>query len=117
INRALLDNRRAIAKLIFNLMKSEIKKELSYRSTWKDTVEAWKLLQKQIIVKGFRVFVESEELPNHPIVTKEKENLIRDQTVLNEKRLALLQHLGDLMPPTHTKAEMNEWYRTLVNLN
>ncbi|XP_030363123.1 coiled-coil domain-containing protein 180 isoform X5 [Strigops habroptila] len=77
INRALLANQRAIAKLFFNLIKSELKKELFHRLKWQDRVKDWKLIQKNCIVHSF----------------------------------------SDLLPPTHTKAEISEWYRSLVNLN
>ncbi|KAM6047186.1 coiled-coil domain-containing protein 180-like isoform 2-T2 [Theristicus caerulescens] len=77
INRALLANQRAIAKLFFNLMKSEMKTELAHRWKWEDRVKDWKLIQKNYVVRNF----------------------------------------SDLLPPTHTKAETNEWYRSLVNLN
>ncbi|XP_009867033.1 PREDICTED: coiled-coil domain-containing protein 180 [Apaloderma vittatum] len=77
INRALLANQRAIAKLFFNLMKSEMKRELSYQLKWQDRVKDWKLIRKNSVVHSF----------------------------------------SDLLPPTHTKADMSEWYRSLVNLN
>lgn len=54
INRALLANQRAIAKLFFNLMKSELKKELFLRLKWQDRVKDWKLIQKNCIVHSFR---------------------------------------------------------------
>lgn len=54
INRALLANQRAISKLFFNLMKSEMKRELSFRLKWKDRVKNWKLTQKNYIVQSFR---------------------------------------------------------------
>ncbi|NXT84254.1 CC180 protein, partial [Zapornia atra] len=63
-NRALLANQRAIAKLVFNLMKSEMKKELSHRLKWQDRVKDWKLIQKNYIVHGFREFMANEEIQN-----------------------------------------------------
>ncbi|XP_064379883.1 coiled-coil domain-containing protein 180 isoform X2 [Dromaius novaehollandiae] len=117
INRALLANRRAIAKLFFNLMKTELKRELSHRLKWQDRVKDWKLLQKNYAVHSFREFMASEEIQNPPTVQQEMENMIKDQILLNERRLEFLQHLGNLLPPVHTKAEINEWYESLVNLN
>ncbi|KFQ41179.1 Coiled-coil domain-containing protein 180, partial [Mesitornis unicolor] len=117
INRALLANQRAVAKLFVNLMKTELKKELSYRLKWQDRVKDWKLIQRNNIVHRFREFMASEEIQNPPTVKTEMENMIKDQILLNERRLELLQHLGDLLPPTHTKAEVDEWYSSLVNLN
>ncbi|XP_075026750.1 coiled-coil domain-containing protein 180 isoform X2 [Calonectris borealis] len=117
INRALLTNQRAIAKLFFNLMKSEMKRELSHRLKWQDRVKDWKLIQKNYVVHSFREFMANEEIQNPPTVKTEMENMVTDQILLSERRLEFLQHLGDLLPPTHTKAEINEWYRSLVNLN
>ncbi|NXH75573.1 CC180 protein, partial [Hydrobates tethys] len=117
INRALLANQRAIAKLFFNLMKSEMKRELSHRLKWQGRVKDWKLIQKNHVVHSFREFMANEEIQNPPTVKTEMEYMITDQILLSEKRLEFLQHLGDLLPPTCTKAEINEWYRSLVNLN
>ncbi|KAF1470847.1 hypothetical protein FQV08_0013003, partial [Pygoscelis antarcticus] len=117
INRALLANQRAIAKLFFNLLKSEMKRELSHRLKWQDRVKDWKRIQKNSVVHSFREFMANEEIQNPPTVKIEIENMITDQILLSERRLEFLQHLGDLLPPTHTKAEINEWYRSLVNLN
>ncbi|XP_065552171.1 coiled-coil domain-containing protein 180 isoform X2 [Lathamus discolor] len=117
INRALLANQRATAKLFFNLMKSELKKELFHHLKWQDRVKDWKIIQKNCIVHSFREFMANEDIQNPPSVKKEMENMITDQILLGERRLEFLQHLGDLLPPTHTKAEISEWYRSLVNLN
>ncbi|NWX86863.1 CC180 protein, partial [Nothoprocta ornata] len=117
INRALLANRRAIAKLFFNLMKMELKKELSHRLKWQDKVKDWRLLQKNNALQSFREFMASEEIQNPPGVQQEVENMIENHILLNERRVEFLQHLGHLLPPTHTKAEMNEWYESLVDLN
>ncbi|NXQ89256.1 CC180 protein, partial [Nyctibius grandis] len=117
INRELLANQRAIAKLFFNLMKSEMKTELSHRLKWQDRVKDWNHIQKACVVHSFREFMATEEIQDPPTVKTEMENMIKDQILLNERRLELLQHLGELLPPTHTKAETDEWYRSLVDLN
>uniref|UniRef100_A0A8B9VAH0 Coiled-coil domain containing 180 n=1 Tax=Anas zonorhyncha TaxID=75864 RepID=A0A8B9VAH0_9AVES len=93
INRALLANQRAISKLFFNLMKSEMKRELSFRLKWKDRVKNWKLTQKNYIVRSFREFVVNEEIQNPPAVKTEMETMINGQILLNDKRLEILQHL------------------------
>nr|XP_026651165.1 coiled-coil domain-containing protein 180 isoform X3 [Zonotrichia albicollis] len=77
INRALLDNERATAKLLFNLMKSELEKEKMHQLKWQERVKDWKLIQKNCVIQSF----------------------------------------STLLPPTHTKSDVNEWYRTLENLN
>ncbi|XP_032569261.1 coiled-coil domain-containing protein 180-like [Chiroxiphia lanceolata] len=117
INRALLGNERAAAKLLFNLMKSELEKEKSHKLKWQERVKDWKLIQKNRVIQSFREFMASEEIQNPPAVKTEMENMIKEQTVLSERRLGVLQHLGTLLPPTDVKSERNEWYRTLENLN
>ncbi|XP_027560307.1 coiled-coil domain-containing protein 180 isoform X3 [Neopelma chrysocephalum] len=117
INRALLANERATAKLLFNLMKSELEKEKSHQLKWQERVKDWKLIQKNCVIQSFREFMASEEIQNPPTVKTEMENMIKEQIVLSERRLGVLQHIGTLLPPTHTKSEINEWYRTVENLN
>ncbi|NWW88779.1 CC180 protein, partial [Rhynochetos jubatus] len=119
INRALLANQRAVAKLFFNLMKSEMKKELSYRLKWQNRVKDWKVIRKnyECVLPSYRELMANEETQNPPTVKAEMENMITEQIVLHEKRLEFLQHLGDLLPPTHTGADIKEWYGSLVTLN
>ncbi|KFW02963.1 Coiled-coil domain-containing protein 180, partial [Eurypyga helias] len=117
INRTLLANRRAIAKLFFNLMNSEMEKELSHRLKWQNRVKDWKVIRKNYEVHSFRELTANEEVQNPPTVKREVENMITEQILLHEKRLEFLQHLGDLLPPTHTGADINEWYRSLADLN
>uniref|UniRef100_A0A8B9N5E4 Coiled-coil domain containing 180 n=1 Tax=Accipiter nisus TaxID=211598 RepID=A0A8B9N5E4_9AVES len=94
INRALLANQRAIAKLFFNLMKSEMKTELSHRLKWQDRVKDWKYLL-QCILQSYREFMANEEIQNPPTVKTEMENMIMDQILLSERRLEFL-HTGPL---------------------
>ncbi|NWY33742.1 CC180 protein, partial [Pheucticus melanocephalus] len=117
INRVLLDNDRATAKLLFNLMKSELEKEKMHQLKWQERVKDWKLIQKSCVVQSFREFMASEEIQNPPAVKMEMENMIKEQIVLSEQRMRVLQHIGTLLPPTHTKSDINEWYGTLENLN
>ncbi|NXG45313.1 CC180 protein, partial [Psilopogon haemacephalus] len=117
INRALLANQRAMAQLLFKLLKSELKWKLSHQLKWQDAVKAWKVIQKDSIVRSFRAFMAKEEIQNPPSVKREMENMIMDQILLHDRRQELLQHLGDLLPPTHTKAELNEWHRSLEDIN
>ncbi|NXB70244.1 CC180 protein, partial [Donacobius atricapilla] len=117
INRALLGNERATAKLLFHLMKSEIEKDKLHQLKWQERVKDWKLIQKNCVVQSFREFMASEEIQNPPTVKTEMENMIKEQIVCSEQRLRVLQHIGALLPPTHTKSDIDEWYRTLENLN
>lgn len=54
INRALLGNERATAKLFFNLMKSELEKDKLHQLKWQEMVKDWKLIQKICVVQSFR---------------------------------------------------------------
>ncbi|NXT09345.1 CC180 protein, partial [Prunella fulvescens] len=117
INRALLGNERATAKLLFILMKSELEKEKLHQLKWQERVKDWKLIQKNCVAESFREFMASEEIQSPPTVKMEMENMIKEQIVLSEERLRVLQHIGTLLPPTHTKSDLNEWYKTLENLN
>ncbi|NXG75085.1 CC180 protein, partial [Baryphthengus martii] len=117
INRALLADQRAISQLFCKLVKAEAQRELSYHAKWQDTVKDWKLTQKNCVVRRFRQFMATEEIQNPPSVKREMENMIVDQILLGGRRLKFLQRLGDLLPPTHTKAEIDEWYAAVVDLN
>ncbi|XP_069729305.1 coiled-coil domain-containing protein 180 [Phaenicophaeus curvirostris] len=117
INRTLLANQRALAKLFVNLMKTEMERELSHRLKWQDRVRDWKLIRKNSIVHSFREFMANEEIQSPPAVKAEMENMLKGQISLSERRLEFLQHLCDLLPPTHTGAEVNEWSSSLVDLN
>ncbi|XP_021135773.2 coiled-coil domain-containing protein 180 isoform X1 [Columba livia] len=117
INRALLANQRAIAKLFVNLMKSEMMKDLSHRLKWQDRVKDWKLTQKNCVIRRFREFMANEEIQNPPNVKTEIENVITDQIALSERRMELLQRLGELFPSTYKAEETDEWYICVMNLN
>ncbi|NXX43164.1 CC180 protein, partial [Tricholaema leucomelas] len=117
INRALLANQRAMAQLLFKLLKSELKWKLSHQLKWQNAVKAWKLIQKNSIVHSFREFMAKEEIQRPPSVKREMENMIMDQILLQDRRLEFLQHFGDLLPPAHTKAELSEWHRSLEDFN
>ncbi|XP_065593266.1 coiled-coil domain-containing protein 180 [Cyrtonyx montezumae] len=122
INRVLLANQRAVAKLFFNLMKSEIERELSLQQKWQDRVKDWRLTQKDYIGQSFREFMAKEEIQDPQTVKAEMETMMNGQILLNEQRLELLQHLtydrrDNLLPPVSTQAEIDKWYNSLVDLN
>ncbi|NXF90793.1 CC180 protein, partial [Eubucco bourcierii] len=64
INRALLANQRAMAQLLFKLLKSELKRKFCHQLKWQDAVKAWKLIQKTSTVQSFRQFMAKEEIQN-----------------------------------------------------
>ncbi|KAM7072043.1 uncharacterized protein M8220_012130 isoform 3-T7 [Acridotheres tristis] len=94
INRALLDNERATAKLLLNRMKSELEKEKWHQLKWQGRVKDWKLMQKKCVVQSFRECMASEEIQNPPTLNMEMGKLIKEQMVLSEERLKVLQYMG-----------------------
>ncbi|XP_015734549.1 coiled-coil domain-containing protein 180 isoform X3 [Coturnix japonica] len=117
INKVLLANQRAIANVFFNLMKSEMRRELLLQLKWQDKVHVWRLIQKNCIIRSFREFMAKEEIQDPQTVKMEKENMMNGQILLNEQRLELLQRLIGLLPAMNTQAELDEWYNALVDLN
>ncbi|KAM6431321.1 coiled-coil domain-containing protein 180 isoform 3-T5 [Liasis olivaceus] len=117
INQALLANRRAISKLFLNLMEANLKRDSFYRCQLEERKEIWKSMQKEYIISSFREFMESEGIQNPSTVKMELENMLEDQRSLAQKRTELLFSLSHLLPLKHTKAEINEWYESLVALN
>ncbi|KAM3825717.1 coiled-coil domain-containing protein 180 [Vipera latastei] len=117
INQALLANRRAISRLFLNLMEAELKRDSFYRRQLEERKEIWRAVQKKHIVSSFREFVESERIQNPKAVEGELESMLEEQRSLAQKRREHLFSLGYLLPLKHTKAEVNEWYESLVDLN
>ncbi|XP_060096944.1 coiled-coil domain-containing protein 180 [Heteronotia binoei] len=117
INQALLANRRAVVRLFVNLMEADLKKNVFLRRKLEERIQAWKTMQKESILYNFRKFMENERIQNPSIVKKELENMLQDQLMLSEKRTALLYSLGNLLPLMHSKAQINEWYESVVALN
>uniref|UniRef100_A0A8C0GBV2 Coiled-coil domain containing 180 n=1 Tax=Chelonoidis abingdonii TaxID=106734 RepID=A0A8C0GBV2_CHEAB len=101
INQALLANQRAIAKLFVNLMEADLKRELSQWLKWQERLKDWKIIQKDYVVHSFR-----------SVVVQQIIFLVGLK--LNDKTPFVFL---DLLPPTHSKAEINEWYESLVALN
>ncbi|XP_044295726.1 coiled-coil domain-containing protein 180 isoform X2 [Varanus komodoensis] len=117
INQALLANRRAIARLFINLMEMDMKRNVFHRCKLEERIKNWKALQKEYIISSFREFMESERIQKPSTVKAELEDMLEGQLLLTQKRTALLYSLGSLLPLTHSKAEVNEWYESVVTLN
>ncbi|XP_070614598.1 coiled-coil domain-containing protein 180 [Erythrolamprus reginae] len=117
INQALLANRRAISKLFLNLMEADLERDSFYRYQMEERKEIWKAEQKKHIVFSFEEFMESDRIQNPSSVKMELERMLEEQRSLAQKRNEHLFSLGSLLPVEHTKAEINEWYESLVELN
>uniref|UniRef100_A0ABM5F6F7 Coiled-coil domain-containing protein 180 n=1 Tax=Pogona vitticeps TaxID=103695 RepID=A0ABM5F6F7_9SAUR len=117
INQALLANQRAIARLFVNLTEAHLKRDVDHRSQLEERKKIWKAIKKEGVISTFREFMESERIQNPNAVKTELENMLKDQRSLHEKRTALLYSLCNLLPPTHSKAEVNEWYESVVAIN
>ncbi|XP_060126628.1 coiled-coil domain-containing protein 180 isoform X2 [Zootoca vivipara] len=117
INQALLANRRAIAKLFVNLMEADLKGDIFYHRKLEERIKTWRAKWKQNIIYSFRQFMESERIRHPTAVNVELESMLKDQESLTEKRTALLYSLGNMLPLMQSKAELNEWYESVVALN
>uniref|UniRef100_A0A8C0KZZ8 Coiled-coil domain containing 180 n=1 Tax=Canis lupus dingo TaxID=286419 RepID=A0A8C0KZZ8_CANLU len=117
INQALLANRRAIAQLFINLMEATLQQELKSHRRWQSLVDAWKALKKQVLVQSFSEFMASERIQAPPAVKKEMESMLKNQKVLQEKRLEHLCTICDLLPPNYSRTQLTEWHSALSILN
>ncbi|XP_053138361.1 coiled-coil domain-containing protein 180 [Hemicordylus capensis] len=117
INQALLANRRAIARLFMNLMEADLKQEVFQWYQLEERINIWRAVQKDHIICSFREFMDSERIQDPSAVNTELENMLKEQRSLSEKRAELLNYLGNVLPLSHTKAKINEWYESVVALN
>ncbi|XP_032994117.1 coiled-coil domain-containing protein 180 [Lacerta agilis] len=117
INQALLANRRAIAKLFVNLMEADLKGDIFYYRKLEERIKTWRAKWKQNIIYSFRQFMESERIRHPSAVNVELESMLKDQESLTENRTALLHSLGNMLPLMQSKAELNEWYESVVAIN
>ncbi|XP_061460267.1 coiled-coil domain-containing protein 180 [Rhineura floridana] len=117
INQALLANRRALARLFINLMEADLKRDVFHQRKLEEKMMTWRAIKKQKVITSFRQFMESEKIQSPSAVKSELENMLKDQLSLTEKRTTLLYSLGNLLSQMHSKAEINEWYESVVALN
>uniref|UniRef100_A0AC11D8Z6 Coiled-coil domain containing 180 n=1 Tax=Ovis aries TaxID=9940 RepID=A0AC11D8Z6_SHEEP len=117
INHALLGNRRALAQLFVNLMEARLQQELDSHRRWQGLMDAWKALKKEDLVQGFSEFMASERIQTPPAVKKELETMMKNQSILQQKRLDHLCTICDLLPPNYSKAQLTEWHSSLNSLN
>uniref|UniRef100_A0A8C6D525 Coiled-coil domain containing 180 n=1 Tax=Moschus moschiferus TaxID=68415 RepID=A0A8C6D525_MOSMO len=117
INHALLGNRRALAQLFVNLMEARLQQELDSHRRWQGLMDAWKALKKEDLVQGFSEFMASEKIQTPPAVKKELETMMKNQSILQQKRLDHLCTICDLLPPSYSRAQLMEWYSSLNSLN
>lgn len=54
INQAVLANRRAVGKLILNLMEDDLQKEALSRLRWEDKLKDWKRIKVLAAVHRFK---------------------------------------------------------------
>ncbi|CAM9821291.1 unnamed protein product [Rangifer tarandus platyrhynchus] len=117
INHALLGNRRALAQLFVNLMEARLQQELDSHRRWQCLMDAWKALKKEGLVQAFSEFMASEKIQTPPAVKKELETMMKDQSILQQKRLDHLCTICDLLPPNYSRAQLLEWRSSLNSLN
>ncbi|XP_031810767.1 coiled-coil domain-containing protein 180 [Sarcophilus harrisii] len=117
INQALLGNQRAIAKLLINLLEANLKQEISNHHRWQDLMKIWKNMKKELMIRNFREFMDSENI-HHPLSVKvEMDHMIKDLENLNQKRIRVLNSISDILPPAYAKDNLDQWYDSLQSLN
>ncbi|XP_049623618.1 coiled-coil domain-containing protein 180 [Suncus etruscus] len=117
INQALLGNRRAIAQLVANLMEATLQQEMVNRYRWQALLDTWKNLKKEVLVQDFGEFIASEKIQDPPGVRKEIETMIKNQKLLQTKRLKHLYSICDLLPPNYSQVQLSQWQSSLSTLN
>lgn len=117
INQTVLSNRRAYGDLHVRLMSSDIEREKSQHTTWKRRVDDWKTLKTELAIKKFRAFMQDERIISPPGIKKQLQYMLKEQEVLNQKRLELVNQLRDLMPPSSTKTSVYHWNKGVQDIS
>ncbi|KAL4219460.1 hypothetical protein ACF0H5_022039 [Mactra antiquata] len=109
INQTVLSNRRAYGDLYVRLLSTDIEREKSQHTVWKRRVDDWKMLKTELAIKRFRTFMQAEKIIAPPAVQDQLKLMLKEQEILNDKRLELINQLRDLMPPSSTKTSVYHW--------
>ncbi|XP_052788439.1 coiled-coil domain-containing protein 180-like [Mya arenaria] len=117
INQTVLSNRRAYGDLFVRLMSTDIEREKSQHTAWKRRVDDWKMLKTELAVKRFKSFMEDERVVSPPGVEKQLQYMLKEQEVLNQKRMDLVNQLRDLMPPSSTKTSVYHWNKGVQDIS
>ncbi|XP_062371955.1 coiled-coil domain-containing protein 180 [Sardina pilchardus] len=117
INQAVLSNRRAVAKLMLNLMEEDLQKEALHRLRWEDKLKDWKRIKVLAAVQRFKDFMDNPDLKCSKDIVATLETLQESQAQYNKERTSVLQAIKTLTPPNCSKSFVTAWYSSLSAVN
>ncbi|XP_052220939.1 coiled-coil domain-containing protein 180-like isoform X2 [Dreissena polymorpha] len=117
INQTVLSNRRAYGDLYVRLMSSDIERERAQNNVWRRRVDDWKILKTELAIEQFRTFMEADRVVSPVEVQKQLTYMLKEQEILNQKRLELVNQLRDLMPPSSTKTSVYHWNKGIQDIS
>ncbi|XP_078251359.1 coiled-coil domain-containing protein 180-like, partial [Rhinoraja longicauda] len=113
VNQALLANHRAMSKLYVNLIKVDLKHEMSNREKWNNKVEHMKIFKKQTILQKLKNYLAKDwEIG----FLTEQDLLRKQQQGLNGARIQLLEEIINIKP-SDCNNSLKNWYDSLNALN
>ncbi|XP_062929635.1 coiled-coil domain-containing protein 180 [Mobula hypostoma] len=114
VNQAVLANHRAMSQLYVNLIKADLKREISHRQKWNTKVEDLKTYKKQHILHKLKGYLAKDWKAG---LAKEEELLRKQQQGLNYQRKQLLEEIVNIKPSDCTKNSLDVWYDSVSALN
>ncbi|XP_051893426.1 coiled-coil domain-containing protein 180 [Pristis pectinata] len=114
VNQALLANRRAMSKLYVNLIKADLKQEISVWQKWNTKVEDLKTYKKQDILWKLKDYLAKDWKAG---LATEEDLLRKQQQGLNCQRKQLLEEIVNIKPSDCNKNSLDMWYESLTALN
>ncbi|XP_069741953.1 coiled-coil domain-containing protein 180 isoform X2 [Narcine bancroftii] len=114
LNQALLANRRAVSKLYVNLIKVDLKQEISDWQIWNSKVQDLKTFKKQNILQKLKNYLAKNWKASF---ATEEELLRKQQHGLNSKRKQFLEEIINLKPSGCNTNSVDKWYESLCALN
>ncbi|KAL2079811.1 hypothetical protein ACEWY4_025555 [Coilia grayii] len=100
INQAMLCNKRAVAKLILNLMEDDLQKEALQQLRWED-----------------KDFISSPDLQCSEDILATLDTLNKSQAEYSKERLTVLKAIKTMAPPDCSKSLVTTWYSSLSAVN
>ncbi|XP_063043494.1 coiled-coil domain-containing protein 180 isoform X2 [Engraulis encrasicolus] len=117
INQAVLCNKRAVAKLILNLMEDDLQKEALQQLRWEDKFKDWKRMKVHAAVNKFKDFISNPDLKCSKDILATLDTLNKLQAQYNKERVMILQSMKTMVPPDCSKSLITTWYSTLSAVN
>ncbi|XP_072908899.1 coiled-coil domain-containing protein 180 [Hemitrygon akajei] len=114
VNQVVLANHRAMSQLYVNLIKADLKQEISHRQKWSTKVKDLKTYKKQDILHKLTDYLAKDWKAG---LAKEEELLRKQQQGLNYQRKQLLEEIVNIKPSGCTKNSLDMWYTSVAALN